>query len=99
MTHDTREELRLRVRPLIEQADALLRQGSHDEAEALYRGALDLVDEAVGHDDPEAADLYLKLGELERARGRIAEAEALTRWGMRIRDSQAVDLTSAARLP
>lgn len=71
---------------MIEQADSLRQQGRFEEAEALYRHVLDLVDEAVGHDDLEAVCLYLKLGELEHARGRTAEAEALTRWGLKIRE-------------
>ena len=72
----------------IEQADVLCRQGRFDEAEVLYREALDLVDEAVGHDHLEAACLYRKLAELEHARGRTAEAEALARWGLRIRERE-----------
>ena len=89
MTHEMEEEdFRPRVRSLAAKADALRKQGSYDEAEALYRNALDLVDEAVGHDHLEAACLYRKLAELEHARGRTAEAEALARWGLRIRERE-----------
>lgn len=78
---ETAEACRLR-----EQALLCLDQGRYDEAEQLFRRALDIVDAVLGHDHLEAAGLYLDLGRLEHARGRAAEGEALALWGLRIRE-------------
>jgi len=94
MTHEIDE---VRVAPgggggeacrLQEQALLCLDQGRYDEAEALYRRALDTVDAVLGHDHLEAAGLYHKLGGLEHARGRAAQGEALARWGLKIRERE-----------
>lgn len=72
------------ARRLHEQALFCCEQGRFEEAEALYRRALDLVDAVLGHDHLEAAGLYLGLARLELACGRAADAEAPARWGLAI---------------
>ena len=74
------------VRRLQEQALSCCDLGRYDEAEMLYRHALDIVDAALGIDHLQAASLYRNLGALEHARGRAAEGEALARWGLKIRE-------------
>lgn len=74
------------ARRLHEQALFCRDLGRYDEAELLYRRALDVVDAALGLDHLQAASLYRNLGRLEHTRGRAAEGEALARWGLKIRE-------------
>src|SRR5207237_3169836 len=56
-----------------------------DEAEALYRRALRIVESCRGADDVEAATLWHNLGGVEHSRGRYALAEPAARRAAEIR--------------
>ncbi|MCA1680252.1 MAG: tetratricopeptide repeat protein [Actinobacteria bacterium] len=59
--------------------------GHFDEAEALYRRALQIVDARQGPEHVDAATLWHNLGGLEHSRGRHAQAEPAARRALTIR--------------
>ena len=66
-------------------ANSLNAQGKYDEAEPLYRKALEIRRQVLGEDHPETATRYNNLASNLDAQGKYAEAEPLHRRALEIR--------------
>lgn len=68
------------------EAWSLANQGRYDEAEALYRDALDDAVKDRGERDPKVADVYMGLAEVLSKKGLVYESENALRAALDIRD-------------
>jgi tetratricopeptide (TPR) repeat protein len=65
-------------------ASVLQAQGKYDQAEPLYRRAIEIDERGLGRDHPNVATNYNNLAELLRAQGKYDQAEPLYRRAIEI---------------